>query len=351
MSHQTATMPTQAGSLAAQIASYHEILPHQIIPFFDFNDAITFFCTNCIKPRASFWSAGHSFPDLEIAMDRAGMRPKELLGASPFSGDITALANAPIQPTDVLWVSNPNRITGAHYSLSELERMAEMVPEGLLIIDEKYHAFFGINATPLLNTFDNVVLVRPIDCSVSSAGFFATRNQQIHEQLQIGERKLVTAAQQQAFHALVATMEDLPEQTELVHDESLRLALKLNRLGVRSWITATNFLLMRFPDIATAGNYLTAHNVTVENLSGYPQLSGYLRYRIQSPMINDRLLDAISRMPEPMRTNRPLSLHNHESITEAKASRTNRLAQLFTDPNLAEQVSRENVYTSESTHE
>lgn len=351
MSHQTATMPNQAGSLASQIASHHEILPHQIIPFFEFTDAVAFFCTNCAQPRASFWSVGHSFPDLEIALDRAGMRPKELLGASPFSGDIATLANAPIQPTDLLWVSNPNRITGAHYSLSELERMAEMVPQGLLIVDEQYQAFFGIDAAPLLNRCENVLLVRPIDYSVSSAGFFATSNAQVYEQLQMGERKLATSAQQQALRALVTTMEDMPEQIELIHDEALRLALRLNRLGVRSWITATNFLLLRFPDVAGAGNYLVAHHVAVENLSGYPQLTGYLRYRIQSPTINDRLLDAVSRMPEPMRTNRPLSLYNHESITESKATRTNRLAQLFTDPNLAEQMSRENVFTAESTHE
>ncbi len=352
MSQKTAMMPNPVGTLAAQIASHHDILPHQIIPFFEFTDAVTFFCTNCAPPRASFWSVGHSFPDLEIALDRAGMRPKEILGASPFSGDITALANQPIQPTDILWVSNPNRITGAHYSLSELERMAEMVPSGLLVVDEHYHEYFGINAAPLLTRYNNVVLIRPIDCSVSSAGFIATANTQVYEQLQAGERKLATPAQQQALRALASTMEDLPEQVELVHDEALRLALKLNRLGVRSWITATNFLLLRFPDVAGAGNYLVSHHVTVENLSGYPQLTGYLRYRIQSPAVNDRLLDAVSRMPESLRTNRSLSFYEQTaSAIETKATRTNRLAQLFADSNLAEQMSRETVFTAESRHE
>ena len=44
------------------------------------------------------------------------------------------------------------------------------------------------------------------------------------------------------------------------------------------------------------GNELTRDRVPIENLDGYPAMKNYLRYRVQSRLSNDGLLDAFERM-------------------------------------------------------
>jgi hypothetical protein len=73
--------------------------------------------------------------------------------------------------------------------------------------------------------------------------------------------------------------------------------MSLTRQGVQNRITATDFLLMRVADPARVGNFLAKHGTPIENLRGYPGLDNYVRYVIQSPLSNDRLLNAFQRMP------------------------------------------------------
>jgi hypothetical protein len=54
---------------------------------------------------------------------------------------------------------------------------------------------------------------------------------------------------------------------------------------------------MRVADPSRVGNALARYGTPVENLEGYPGLENYVRYVIQSPMSNDRLLSAFERMP------------------------------------------------------
>jgi histidinol-phosphate/aromatic aminotransferase/cobyric acid decarboxylase-like protein len=80
-------------------------------------------------------------------------------------------------------------------------------------------------------------------------------------------------------------------------DEALRLAGALNKLGVQSRISATDFVLIRVADPARVTNNLSLAQIHTDNLSGVPGLENYIRYRLQSVNANTALLRAFERMP------------------------------------------------------
>lgn len=69
-------------------------------------------------------------------------------------------------------------------------------------------------------------------------------------------------------------------------------------MGVQTRLTATDFMLLRVADPRRVGNALARHKVSIDNLDGYRELNNFLRYRVQSPLTNDKLIDAFKAMPE-----------------------------------------------------
>jgi len=87
-----------------------------------------------------------------------------------------------------------------------------------------------------------------------------------------------------------------------VHEESLRLATTLTSLGAQVRITATDFILIRVADPQAVSHHLNRRRVPIEHLVAYPRLKEYLRYRIQSPISNDRFLAELKKIaPESLK--------------------------------------------------
>ncbi len=286
--------------LIAMLARKTMATRSMIRPFGNYTEFLTDLLQLFYRPGARLLSAGHVEPDVEIAADRAETELMENIGGSPFSGDTGIVRKAVTQPYDLIYVANPNRVTGANYSAADLQKLADLVPQGALIVDEYYYDFFGITAAPLLAGDSNIVILR------SLAGPFGIRSDE--SGYAIAKSAIVTAieaatpsttfslAQRKTMAAALANEEALGKLVREIHDESLRLATELNRLGVQCRLTATDFILLRVNDPVAVGNELTRAKLGVDNLDGYPAMKNYLRYRIQSPLSNTRLIGAFARL-------------------------------------------------------
>jgi len=172
----------------------------------------------------------------------------------------------------------------------------------MLIVDEYYFDYFGISALPLLDILTNVVVLRSFTASFSinssDAGFAVSNPSTIERLKHAHQGKRISLTIQKTMLATLTNAEAMSNRLQEVHDESLRLAGSLNKLGVQCRICATDFLLIRVADPKSAGNHLAAFNMPIDNLDGYPQMKNYIRYRIQSYNSNDRLIEAFRKMPE-----------------------------------------------------
>jgi len=186
----------------------------------------------------------------------------------------------------------------------------------------------------LLKDFENVVVLRSFTSAFgitsSDAGYAVASPAMIGriktnlspDNLSLTIRKTILAS--------LNNDEALEKHLKEIHDESLRLAVELNRLKVQCRMTASDFLLIRVADTNAVGNYLARCKVPIENLDGYPLMKNYVRYQIQSAGSNDSMLDAFKKMPteyHQMKTKdlRPATLRKPGKSNSIKSDSSNRL--------------------------
>ncbi len=290
----------RTAELVRAIARRHLVAEKSLLLFSDRDDLLTRLFQTCRHKSIHVLSAGHASPDIAIAADRAELRVEEIIGASPFAGNIDELMPH-VRHDSLVYLANPNRITGANYSLADIEMLSKALPFGTVIVDEYYYDFFGISAAPLIERTDNVYVLRSLAASFgvgsADAGFVIGTPAAIES---LNDSLLPQSLSTTIYRLITTVLENGDNQAKrlkMLHDESLRLATVLTHLGVQNRITATDFLLLRVADTKSVGNFLARSRVPIENLDGYPKLNNYLRYRIQSELSNNLLIDAFSKMP------------------------------------------------------
>ena len=292
--------PAPLADVTAVVARKDAVTKAMVLPFVDYTQFVSDIFKMYYQPGCQLVSVGHVTPEIEIAADRAGLKPLEVFGASPFIGDVNAAVEAIESSKDIVYVANPNRVTGANFSVEQLQTLSHAVPKGALIVDEFYFDFFGISAAPLLEWFPNLIILRSFTAAfgiTSDAGYLLANPwvvTRIEEEL---ASKSISKTVRKTIMAALVNEELVARRLNEVHEESLRLATALSGLGVQSRITAGDFLMLRVNDPKEVGNCLTKAKVPIDNLDGYPELEHYMRYRIQSPLSNDKFLGAFRKMP------------------------------------------------------
>ena len=284
-----------------QLARRLDVDSSALIPFTDFTEMMTALLEYVGQGENRLLIAGHASPDVAIAAERAGLNTIEVPGASPFVNHPEDILQVADSPNSLVYLANPNRITGSNHSLQHVSRIAQSIPEGILILDEKYYDYYGISALPLLERFDNIVVIRSLTagfsissdesgCLVGSIGFMAGLRNFYHW-------SRITTTMLRLLSTSLSSGAEASKRVAQVHDESLRLADELHRMGVQNRITSADFLLLRVANTGRVVNALTGNGIPVDNLESYPDLQNYLRYRVQSPLSNDGLVSTFRRMP------------------------------------------------------
>ncbi len=268
-----------------------------------FSDGSAFLSTllkSQYHPSSRLLCAGHVTPEIEMAADMAEVDLTEIIPTSPFSGNSSLVLEQIKHPFDMIYLANPNRVTGANHSLADIEKLVQAVPNGLVIVDEYFYDYFGITASGLVNVYRNVVVLRSFTASfgiyTAECGY-AIGSSDLIKEVSEGRPETISSTVRKTIFAALNSFDLIENRLEAVREESMRISQELVKVGLQSRITATDFLLLRVASPKDVGNFLAGYKVSVENLDGYPQMKGYLRYRIQSPLSNDNMIKAFKQMP------------------------------------------------------
>lgn len=246
-------------------------------------------------------------PEVQLAIDKAGKSCTETVGASPFSSDIDALLAAISSSSETIFVSNPNRISGADWSISDLEEIVQAIPDGLLIVDEFYHDYYGISADPLLTKYTNIVVLRspaPALGLPGNCGYLLASPYQIERLRQARTLGISADLDLTLLTECVYDIEKLYNRLRTLHQEALRMMGELARLGFQCRLTPFDRLIVKVASPAPAGDLLASWKVPVENLDGYPGLKTHIRIVIAGPDKNDRTLEAFQLLAQSGITSR-----------------------------------------------
>lgn len=225
----------------------------------------------------------------------------------PLGDDLTlrvADYAAPDQNVAGVVIANPNAPTGIGLPLAEIEKLLNLHPNRVVLIDEAYVDFGGQSAVALINRYPNLLVVHTLSKSRSLAGLrigYACGQAHLIDALNRVKNSFNSyPLDRLALAGGVAAFEDQAyfEQTrQAVMSSREGLVLALEDLGFEVLPSQTNFVFARHPahegaDLATG---LRAQGVLVRHFK-QARIDAFLRISVGTPTQCEQLVTALARL-------------------------------------------------------
>ncbi len=150
---------------------------------------------------------------------------------------------------------NPNAPTGVELPLSDIERITAANPDKVVIVDEAYVDFGAVSALPLINRYENLLVVQTFSKSRAMAGArigFAIGNEKLIHYLKDVKFSFNSYTMNlQTIQMGTAAVEDedyFQEITGKIRQTRTWFAGELTRLGFVYPESKTNFIFARHPE-------------------------------------------------------------------------------------------------------
>ena len=236
--------------------------------------------------------AGHTVPSYSLYPVVAGMSGQGLADVGfdrSMELDVGALAATKAK---VFFLTNPNAPTGVAFPLSQVEAALRAV-DGLLVVDEAYVDFGGETAAPLLQDYENLIVVRTFSKSFGLAGMrvgFALASAAI-----IGMLDRVRDAYNLDRIAQAAALAAFEDEAYFETQRQKVMATRestLRQLDAHGWFTypsATNFLFTEPRNAAGESGavvaeslfeHLKAQRVLVRYFPSHPLTCAFIRVSV-----------------------------------------------------------------------
>jgi histidinol-phosphate aminotransferase len=211
--------------------------------------------------------------------------------AVPLDEDLQVKVADYVRPNGGIVLPNPNAPTGSAVSRGELRSLLEQCQRSVVVVDEAYVDFGAETVTPLVDEFQNLLVVQTLSKSRSLAGLrvgFAIGHPSL-----VGALNLVKGCfnsyplDRLALAGAEAALRD-SEYFETTRQRIMQsrawLALELTSLGFRVLPSQANFLFVRH---ASRGGQelqrlLRAHNILVRHFQK-SRIAQFLRITIGTP--------------------------------------------------------------------
>jgi histidinol-phosphate aminotransferase len=199
-------------------------------------------------------------------------------------------------PAPLKFIVNPNSPTGALFDPPAVEA-AVAASSGVVAIDEAYVDFAPRSSLPLLERYDNVLLLRTFSKSYGLAGMrigFALGSVELIEAMEAVKDSY--NLDRLAIVAAAAAIQDEEHHKRLV-DEVVRnragLSAELEKLGFEVVPSATNFVFARPPKPALeVAEGLRERKILVRHYDREP-IAGWIRITVGTREQHARLLNAL----------------------------------------------------------
>lgn len=202
----------------------------------------------------------------------------------PLKADFSLDERDYMRPNGGIIIANPNAPTGLMAGLDTIERILEANPDSVVIVDEAYVDFGGVSALPLVERYENLLVVQTFSKSRAMAGMrigFA-----------VGSPKLIAYLNDAKFSFNSYTMNQLTIACgkACVEDDAYFQEITRKIIATRERVKEQlRGLGFSFPDSMTNFLFVTHEKVCAEELFAALKQAGiYVRY-FKKPRIDGYL--------------------------------------------------------------
>jgi histidinol-phosphate aminotransferase len=247
------------------------------------------------RPGAAMMFPSPTFVMYSVNATLTGMRAVAVPLREDFSLDRDAFLSRlkQVRPA-VVFLAYPNNPTGMLYPQADVEAIVRAA-EGLVVVDEAYHAFAGASFLPRLAEFPNLVVLRTLS-KVGLAGlrlgYLAGAPEWLEQFNKVRQVYNVNVLTEAAAAFVLEHLDVLEAQAARIRADRAELARALAEMpGVNVFPSQANFLLVRVSDASGTFERLRKQGVLVKNL--HPGVPGCVRITVGTPDENRILLSAM----------------------------------------------------------
>ncbi len=203
-------------------------------------------------------------------------------------------------------IANPNAPTGIALPLWQIEEIVKSNPENVVLIDEAYVDFGGESALPLIEKYDNLLVVRTFSKSRSMAGArlgFAFASREIIadlEKLKYSTNPYnINRLTQKAGVAALSEDEYYMENCRKIAENRAFATEELVKLGFEATDSKANFIFVRSDKISGGELYtrLREKGILIRHFSK-PAIADYNRITVGSREEMEALIEAVKKIME-----------------------------------------------------
>ena len=259
------------------------------------DDLIQIIALALARPGAAMMFPSPTFVMYSVNAALTGMRAVPVALREDFSLDRDAfIARLREERPALVFLAYPNNPTGVLYPQADVEAIVRAA-EGLVVLDEAYHAFARASFLPRLAEFPNLVVLRTLS-KVGLAGlrlgYLAGAPAWLEQFNKVRQVYNVNVLTEAAASFLLERLDVLEAQAARIRSDRGHLAAALAGMqGVAVFPSQANFVLIRVADAPRAFAALRRQGVLVKNL--HPGLAGCLRVTVGTPDENRILLSAL----------------------------------------------------------
>lgn len=217
----------------------------------------------------------------------------------PLDADFKIRAEDYMRPNGGVIFPNPNAPTGELLPLAEIERIVAANPDMIVVVDEAYIDFGGESALPLIDRFENLIVVQTFSKSRSMAGSrigYAVSSPKVIRYLNDVKYSFNSYTMDRLTIALgVEAVRDrayLEETTARIIRTREWTKEQLRGLGFVFGDSKSNFIFARHPKISGTALFesLRENGIYVRHFSRPERISEYLRITVGTDGEMERLI-------------------------------------------------------------
>ncbi|MBP5987897.1 MAG: histidinol-phosphate transaminase [Azonexus sp.] len=290
-----------ADLLKAAIARRHGVTPQQIFVGNGSDEVLGHAFMALLKHEAPILFPDITYSFYPVYCGLYGVDYTTVALADDFSIDP---ADYCVRPNGGIIFPNPNAPTGCLLALDAIERILKANPDSVVLVDEAYVDFGGDTAIPLVDRYDNLLVVHTLSKSRSLAGLrvgFAVGHPALIEALERVKNSFNSyPLDRLAIAGAVAAIEDeahFEQCCKAVIASRDRLTTDLASLGFEVLPSAANFIFARHAqrDAAELAKALRDQSIIVRHFK-LPRIDQFLRITVGTDAECQALVDTLRKI-------------------------------------------------------
>ncbi|MCK5628295.1 histidinol-phosphate transaminase [Candidatus Bathyarchaeota archaeon] len=245
-----------------------------------------------------------SFPIYKYTVNHQNATFTEVPLRRDFKLDLERILSAVKPKSKLLFLCSPNNPTANQFGRDEITVLIEKFP-GIVIVDEAYAEYAEYSMVPMLEKFENLIVLRTFSKAFGLAGLrlgYAVANPSIAKTLSatVASPYPVSSFTLRMGLKLLENRQIVESAVERLKTERRTLIQKLDSVnGVRSFESKTNFVLF-----STTKSHeevyqnLLKQGILIKRLGNLLHLDNCLRTTVGLPKMNKKLLETMEEVME-----------------------------------------------------